>query len=216
MLAGVALLPVAFGASMALAHLLRASGTADTIWAPLLAGAACWLVIFLLLPKPMLIYVFGHELTHAVWTWMFGGKVKRFKASSSGGHVVVTKDNFLISLAPYFCPLYAILVIAIFAAGCRWLAWERHIAWFHLVLGAAYSFHLTLTFHILKTRQSDITSQGYLFSAVIIFLGNMVVLLLGLPLLTAEVPLTQVLHWWWDETQWIIRQIVNRAGNWNV
>jgi len=31
---------------------------------PLLAGAACWVVIFLLLPKPMWIYVFGHELTH--------------------------------------------------------------------------------------------------------------------------------------------------------
>ena len=56
---------------------------ADTTWVPMLAGAACWLVVFLLLPKPMWIYVFGHELTHAVWTWLFGGRVKKLKASSS-------------------------------------------------------------------------------------------------------------------------------------
>jgi hypothetical protein len=57
-------------------------GGADTVWVPLLAGAACWVVIFLLLPKPMWIYVFGHELTHALWTWLFGGQVKKMKVTS--------------------------------------------------------------------------------------------------------------------------------------
>jgi hypothetical protein len=73
-------------------------------------------VIFLLLPKPMWIYVFGHELTHALWTWLFGGQVKKMKVSSAGGHVVVSKTNFVIALAPYFFPLYAALVIAVFAS----------------------------------------------------------------------------------------------------
>ena len=90
---------------------MRASYGADTVWVPLLAGAACWLVIFLLLPKPMWIYVFGHELTHALWTWLFGGQVKKMKVTSDGGHVVISKTNFLIALAPYFFPLYAVLVI---------------------------------------------------------------------------------------------------------
>ena len=49
------------------------------------------------------------------------------------------------------------------------------------MLGLAYAFHVLLTWHTLHTRQSDLTSQGYLFSAVIIFLGNAGVLLLGLP-----------------------------------
>ena len=40
--------------------------------------------------------------------------------------------------------------------------------------------------YILQTQQSDLTSQGYLFSGVIIFLGNISVLLIGLPLLTAR------------------------------
>ena len=149
-----------------------ASYGADTVWVPLLAGAACWLVIFLLLPKPMWIYVFGHELTHALWTWLFGGQVKKMKVTSDGGHVVISKTNFLIALAPYFFPLYAVLVIAVFALGHLIWDWHSYLVWFHLAVGAAYAFHVTLTWHTLKTRQSDITSQGYLFSAVIIFLGN--------------------------------------------
>src|SRR5215467_6984698 len=148
---------------------MQASGSADTIWAATLAGAACWLAIYLLLPKPMWVYVFGHELTHALWAWLFGGKVKKFKASNKGGQVVLTKSNFLIALAPYFFPLYAFLVVALFGLG-NWLwNWHAYLVWFHLLLGAAYAFHVTLTFHVLKSSQSDVTEQGYLFSAVIIF-----------------------------------------------
>ena len=101
----VLLLPVCAGAAMALWRVLHASYGADTVWVPLLAGAACWLVIFLLLPKPMWIYVFGHELTHALWAWLFGGRVKKMKVTSDGGHVVISKTNFLIVLAPYFFPV---------------------------------------------------------------------------------------------------------------
>ena len=95
----ILLLPVCGGAAQALWLALCAGGRADVVWVPLLAGAACWLVIFLLLPKPMWLYVFGHELTHALWTWLFGGQVKKMKVSSEGGHVVVSKTNFVIALA---------------------------------------------------------------------------------------------------------------------
>ncbi|MEI7730545.1 MAG: M50 family metallopeptidase [Verrucomicrobiota bacterium] len=197
---GLLLLPVCYGAGKTLWLTLKASGSADTTWIPMLAGAACWLVVFILLPAPMYIYVFGHELTHAVWAMLFGGRVKKFKVSSNGGHVVVTKDNFIITLAPYFFPIYAALVILLFGVGH--LVWnlQPYQVWFHLLLGIAYSFHVTLTWHILKTRQSDITSQGYIFSAVIIFLGNALVLLIALPLLTKNVGLDMVARWWFDAT----------------
>lgn len=196
----VLLLPVCAGAAMAFWRVLRASGSADTTWVPLIAGAACWMVIFLMLPKPMWIYVFGHELTHALWAWLFGGQLKKFKVSSSGGHVVVSKNNFLIVLAPYFFPLYAAIVVVIFAIDHLIWDWHGYLVYFHLLIGAAYAFHVTLTAHALKTRQTDITSQGYLFSAVIIFLGNVSVLLLGIPLLTAKVGLLNALGWWFECT----------------
>jgi hypothetical protein len=192
----VLLLPVCAGAASALWMVLRKTGDADTTWVPFLSGAACWVTLYCLLPKPMWVYVFGHELTHVVWTWLFGGKVKKFKASASGGHVVVNKSNFVIALAPYFFPLYAVMVVLLFLFG-HWLwNWQHYLVWFHLLLGAAYAFHVTLTWHILKHSQSDISEQGYLFSAVIIFLGNVAVLLVGIPLLAPKVSVLTALGWW--------------------
>jgi hypothetical protein len=196
----ILLLPFCVGAALALGRVLSYTGRAQTIWVAVLAGAGCWLAVFLLLPKPMRIYVFGHELTHALWTWMFGGRVKKFKASARGGYVVTTKTNFLIALAPYFFPVYVAMVLAVFAL-CHWLwNWREYFVFLHLLIGAAYAFHVTLTSHILKTQQTDITSQGYLFSAVVVFLGNVLVLLIGIPLLTKEVSLAEAVNLWWQES----------------
>lgn len=184
-LIALALLPVCVATGQAVGQVLLLSTAADRFWIPFVAGMAAWTAVFLLLPKPMWIYVFGHELTHAVWTWACGGKVKRLKATSEGGHVLTTKSNFIIALAPYFFPFYAALVVLVFVLGDLVWHWRvSYLPWFHFVLGAAYAFHVTLTFEILKTRQTDITSQGYFFSATVIFLGNALVLILGVPLLT--------------------------------
>lgn len=204
MIIAVLLLPVCAGAALALYRLFQATGNADLVWVPVLGGAACWWVVFLMLPKPMRIYVFGHELTHALWTLACGGKIVKFNAASSGGHVVVTKNNFLIALAPYFFPLYVVAVVLLFTAGnCLW-NWQPYAVWFQLLVGAAYAFHITLTWHILQTRQTDITSQGYLFSGVVIFLGNIAVLLAGIPLLVSKVTLRTSMQWWWQETEKIL------------
>ena len=205
------LLPACIGGGLALWRVLQASGAADTIWVATGAGAACWLAIYLLLPKPMWVYVVGHEFTHALWTWLMGGRVKKFKASAQGGHVVVTRNNFLIALAPYFFPLYAIGVILAFRAGSHFWNWRPYAVWFHLLLGAAYAFHITLTWHILKSHQSDIHEQGYLFSAVVIYLGNLMVLLVGIPLLTAQVEVPTALRWWAADTAELLLRLVHRG-----
>ncbi len=89
-----------------------------------------------------------------------------------------------------------------------WYSWpaigsgigSHYVVWFHLLLGAAYAFHVTLTWHILKHSQTDISDQGYLFSAVIIFLGNVAVLLVGIPLLVSKVGVLTALGWWLQST----------------
>ena len=123
--------------------------------------------------------------------------------------MVVSKNNFLISLAPYFFPVYAALIVAVFWAGNLVWNWGRLLVWFHLLLGAAYAFHATLTWHILKTDQSDITQHGYLFSAVVIFLGNILVLLFGIPFLTGRVGFLTVAGWWMEGTGRVL-QVLGR------
>ncbi len=212
MIIAILLLPVCAGAGSALWMVLQATGREDTTWVPALAGAACWVVVYILLPKPMLLYVFGHELTHALWTWLLGGRVKKFKATSKGGHVVVTRNNFVIALAPYFFPLYAVLVMAAFWAGHWFWNLRHYLVWFHLLLGAAYAFHVTLTWHILKHSQTDISEQGYLFSAAVIFLGNVAVLLIGIPLLATNVAVPTALEWWWNGTLGVVRGLLRIVG----
>src|SRR6478609_858691 len=79
-------------------------------------GVVLWLIAFFGLPRPLLVYVFGHELTHALWGLLMGGRVSQFKVGREGGHIVTDRNNFWIALAPYFFPLYSLIVIAAYGA----------------------------------------------------------------------------------------------------
>jgi hypothetical protein len=170
------------------------------MWVSALAGAGCWGIVYWLLPTPWLVYVLGHEATHALWTWICGGRVRGIRVTSKGGQIEVTKNNWLITLAPYFFPLYGVIVLAVFGIGHGLWDWSRFVMWLHFLLGAAYAFHVTLTLRVLQMPQSDIKRQGWLFSAVVIWLGNVGVLLVGLPGLTGQAGVFTVLGWCVSET----------------
>ncbi len=135
-------------------------------------GGFIYLAVHLLFKKPIFTYVMGHELTHAFFTLLFGGSVKSLKVSDRGGRVTVTKSNFLITLAPYFFPLYTfgalILCGIVRAAGAGAAAMNTAV----FISGATFTFHLILTFIFLQTDQSDISEQGALFSYPLIYLFN--------------------------------------------
>ncbi len=183
---GVALLllPFCYGGTRGLLEVIGRSGHADTFWAAFLAGAASWVVCFLVLPKPMWLYVFGHELAHAVGTWICGGRVSRFKVSSKGGSVTTDRANFLVALAPYYFPLYSLVAAVGYAVADRWWDVTAVRPCYHWVLGVTYAFHVTLNLYVLRARQSDLANQGYVFSMVVIWLANVVVLIASVPFLT--------------------------------
>ncbi len=139
-------------------------------------GFILWLITFFGLPRPVLIYVFGHELTHALWVWMMGGRVSNFKVRKDGGLIETDTSNFLIALAPYFFPVYSIAVILLYGVvGAFWdLEPYRRII-FGLV-GATWGFHATFTCWMIPKGQSDLQEHGHFFSLVIIFAMNLVVL----------------------------------------
>jgi hypothetical protein len=139
-------------------------------------GAILWLIAFFGLPRPILIYVFGHELTHALWVWLMGGRVSRFRVGRDGGHVVTNKANFWIALAPYFFPLYSILAIAIYGALSL-----------YAVIGATWAFHFTFTCWMIPKNQTDLSDQGTFFSLVVIYLMNLLVLSVMLILASPQI-----------------------------
>ena len=127
----------------------------------------------------------GHELTHALFAILFGGSVKAFHASEKGGQVHLTRSNFIITLAPYFFPLYTF-----FALIAAWLARAANAPalepWLVLAAGAAFAFHIVLTAIFLQTDQNDIREHGAFFSYPLIFLFNIILTALLIRLLLAQ------------------------------
>ncbi|HAS84422.1 MAG TPA: hypothetical protein DCS43_17570 [Verrucomicrobia bacterium] len=180
-LVGILLLPVCVVASLVFWGLLQAvaqaHGGATVLPVPALAlvgGFGLWMVIFALFPSPARSYILAHELTHALWGLMMGASISKISVHDDHGAVVLSKTNFLITLAPYFFPLYTVLVIGLYYLLWLFYPVERYdLVWLGLI-GFTWSFHLTFTVTALLQRQSDIRDQGRLFSYTVIYLANII------------------------------------------
>jgi hypothetical protein len=139
-------------------------------------GAVLWLIAFFGLPRPIVLYVFGHELTHALWVWLMGGRVSRFRVGREGGHILTDKNNFLIALAPYFFPLYSILVLAIYGALSLFVNPQPYGRLLYALVGVTWAFHFTFTCWMIPKNQSDLRDNGTIFSLVVIYLMNLLLL----------------------------------------
>ena len=139
-------------------------------------GALLWLVTFFGLPRPLWIYVFGHELTHAVWVLMMGGRVHKFHVTKTGGHILTDKTNTWIALAPYFFPIYSLLVIAIYGVAALFTDVTPFRQLLFALVGITWAFHLSFTCWMIPKGQPDLTYGGTFFSLVLIYTLNLLIL----------------------------------------
>lgn len=140
-------------------------------------GMVLWLVAFFGLPKPLWIYVFGHELTHALCVWIMGGTIKRFRVSARGGHVISDRVNTWIALAPYFFPIYSLLAICLYGFLALFIDVSQYRAVLYCLIGATWGFHFTFTCWMIPKGQSDLAYGGTFFSLVVIYIMNLLVLM---------------------------------------
>ena len=126
-------------------------------------GVVLWLIAFFGLP-------------HALWVWLMGGRVSHFRVGRDGGHILTDKNNFLIALAPYFFPLYSILVLALYGGLSLFLDMQPYGRLLYALVGATWAFHLTFTCWMIPKNQSDLSDNGTIFSLVVIYLINLLLL----------------------------------------
>jgi hypothetical protein len=166
------------------------------------AGYALWLSVFVLLPKPVRTYVLGHELTHALWALLMGARVSGLRVGKGGGQVRTSKSNWAIVLAPYFFPFYAMMFIGLFFLINLFWNLSDHVWILFLLIGFGWSFHVTFTLMTLLTvSQPDVRSQGVVFSAVTIYLMNLLFIVITATLLSRELHFSETAvnfgrHWW--------------------
>lgn len=143
-------------------------------------GFGLWIVLYVAFPRPQRSYVFAHECTHALWASLLGQRVHGMNVGRDSGHVLVSDTNFLITLSPYFFPFYTLCALAAFFLLS--LAWEMSpwLPFWMGLIGVTWAHHLTFNFSALKGGQEDVRENGWLFSMVVIFLGNLIGLMLWL------------------------------------
>jgi hypothetical protein len=139
-------------------------------------GGVLWLIAFFGLPRPVIVYVFGHELTHALWVWLMGGRVSKFRVGGDGGHIVTNRTNFWIALVPYFFPLYSVLAILVYGVASFFINVAPYGQLLFAIIGATWAFHFTFTGWMIPKKQSDLSDHGVFFSLVFIYLMNLALL----------------------------------------
>jgi hypothetical protein len=120
-----------------------------------------------------LLYVMGHELTHALWVWIHGGRVHDFHVRENGGHVVTDRTNTLIILAPYFFPFYTLCWVAAYGFALFCFGLEGFPSLLYFGLGFTWFLHLAYTVWMIQKGQPDLEYGGAFFSLTVIYLANL-------------------------------------------
>lgn len=171
-LIGILLLPLTVACSRALAVQLSQIENLIGLPAYFLNGVFIYLIMHLVLYQPKYFYVLGHELAHALATFICGGQVKSFRFSRRGGGVLTTKSNFFIALFPYFFPTYTLFFWLVYFLVSLFRDISVYAPHFLFLVGFSLTMHIVMTIDSLKIKQSDVFKTGYLFSISLIYTLN--------------------------------------------
>ena len=165
-----------------------------------LSGFIAYLLLHFILYRPVFMHVMAHELTHAFWAALFGGKVKALNVSHEGGSVTMDKSNFFVVLAPYFFPFYTVIALLIYV-----IVDVRYVDFIVFIIGLTYSFHLALTLYSLKQKQTDLKEAGVMFSYMFIYLANLLILAGIIALVSKQFNFLNFLNESWKVVEAVIK-----------
>ena len=188
-------MPIAVGISVTffqqLGHMRSAkySNSQFFLW-----GVVAYIGMHLFLFKPQYLYTVGHEITHAVSTWLCGGKVTSFRIAKEGGQVTTTKNNFFITLSPYFLPFYTLVISLIYFLGSLVYNLTYLSSYYIFLVGFTLAMHIISTVEVMRMQQPDILKTGYLFSITIIYIANLMLIAFIVSLLFKELSFELFFH----------------------
>jgi len=183
------LIPLCIIMSMALFHVTDAeSGSTQNFWIDLLKtrhflffGVGMflmggWFFTGLLERVFLYLYVLGHELTHAIFVYLCGGRVSAISVSHDGGYIMTNKSNVIIALSPYFVPFWSVVVLAVATTADLFFQIPHYSEGLYFLIGGTWAFHLLWTLWMIPRDQPDLQENGVFFSILIIYLANITVL----------------------------------------
>lgn len=193
-LIGILFLPVIAAQSAAFAGQLGRIQQFQGLPLYFLKGVIAYLIIHLVLYKPNYFYVLGHEVAHALATFICRGQVRSLHISARGGAILSTKSNFFIALFPYFFPTYTLFFWVVYFLLSVFRDVSAYTTHFLFLIGASLAFHLVMTIDSLKVKQTDILKTGYLFSVSLIYILNMLLVSFILSLVFGDFSFSAFFH----------------------
>lgn len=117
--------------------------------------------------------IISHELTHLLFAYLTfhdAGKI-RINPDDSGGEMSVKGGgNWLITLSPYFFPLFSFLYMLLMPGLV--IASDEHFLVYG-IFGYFFGYYWGTVLSQVHPQQTDITKEGYLFSAIFIVGANL-------------------------------------------
>ena len=117
--------------------------------------------------------VISHELTHTFFAYLTlhnAGRIRLNPDGSGGSMQLNGHGNWLISLAPYFFPLFAFFYMLLMpyllkVSDNNWVVYA--------ILGYFLAYHWLVVLTQVHPRQTDLSQVGFIFSGIVIVGANL-------------------------------------------
>ncbi len=137
-----------------------------------LIGFSAYLTLYFVVLKKIIGFIetFEHELGHTIAAFLMFQRVFSFNASDKGGGKIThSSPNFVITLAPYFLPVFTLPFLIV----KPWIVLSAE-PYFDFFIGFTLAFHFVSLFKEFRPSQTDLQCYGMIISTAIIILFNMI------------------------------------------
>lgn len=122
--------------------------------------------------------IISHELTHSVFAYLtchWVGKIRLNPDESGGSMTLKGRGNWLISLSPYFFPLFTFLYMLLMPALLNTFDGMAEKLLIYAIFGYFAAYYWTTVLSQVHSQQTDIINEGFIFSGIVIIGGNLLV-----------------------------------------
>lgn len=159
---GICLLPFVYSVSVSFLKefSLIEMASQNYFW----AGLICFIIIYLFIYEPAVIYRKGHRLLEIIFSFFAP----------------------LVKVAPYVLPIYAIVIFIAYLLSSSIFKSKEFFGSFLFLFGFSLTLHLILSAKLVRSKQNDFLKANYIFGFSLIYIINIMLLSFSLNLIFKE------------------------------
>ena len=150
-------------------------------------GLVTYVVVHLILYRPVGVFQVSRRLFGVIAVWLFGGQVASVEGGADGGSAKGSKKGRgskvaaraegspLVAFSPYVIPLYTVLICAAGWVIGRWIERRWLDGALSFLIGVTIAFHWVMTADDLQQQRDQWHLETYLLAIGLVFLLTLIV-----------------------------------------